>query len=178
MAEVTYSISMRTHVSSPCKQGSKVSAETARLWALSREEGEDRSWGHASPRACVPQFLKNKPCCCMKCNQVPRQTVPRAYKASNSCLPPAVTHLGHRVFIFIIIIIRPAPSAMVWLAHIHTFHIPLVQTMSSRMQASLILSSPWSWDANTKEQKHPRVFPLYLANIKTEKPTLSHHSGE
>lgn len=113
MAEGMHSVSMWGHAISPCTRGSKGSAEQERLWALSRGEGEDRdrSWGHASPRVCVPQFLKNKPCCWMKCNQVPQQTVPRAYKASNSCLPPAVTCLVHRAFI-IIIIIRPAPSAV------------------------------------------------------------------
>lgn len=46
----------------------------------------------------------------MQCNQVPQQTVPKAYKASNSCLPPVVTHLVHRIFF--IIIIRSARSAV------------------------------------------------------------------
>lgn len=54
MAEGTCSISMWARATSPCTQGSKVSAEQARLRALGREEGEDRSWGHEN---CKPRGL-------------------------------------------------------------------------------------------------------------------------
>lgn len=54
MAEGTCSISMWAHATSPYTQGPKVSAEQARLRALRREEGEDRSWGHEN---CKPWGL-------------------------------------------------------------------------------------------------------------------------
>lgn len=141
--------------------GLQVSAQQVRLWALRREEGEDRGWGHASPGACVPQFLRNKPCW-MKT----RQTVLRAYKAPVflSCDPFRAQGLHH----------HPQTCTQCpgygWLRSIHP-----TPPRSSRLQPSLVLSSPCSWDANRKEQKHPRGFALYLANNKAEKPTLSQH---
>lgn len=93
--------------------GLQVSAQQLRLWALRREEGEDRGWGHASPGACVPQFLRNKPCW-MKT----RQTVLRAYKAPVflSCDPFRAQGLHHHPDL------HPVP--WVWLAQIHPSHTP------------------------------------------------------
>lgn len=128
----------------------------------------------ASPGACVPQFLKNKPCCWMKCNQVPRQTVPRAYKASNSCLPPAETHLGHRLFT--IIIIRPAPSAMGMTGTDLTPPVPRQRVPEC--------SQAWSCPApapgipTQKSRSTPVSFLSILLTIKQKKPTLSCHSTE
>lgn len=120
----------------------------------------------ASPGACVPQFLKNKPCCWKKCNQVPRQAVPSAFKASNSCLPPAETHVGHRLFI---IIIRPAPSAMGMTGTDPTPPLP--------RQRALGCSQAWSCPApapgtpTQKSRSTPVSFLSIFLTIKQKNPT-------
>lgn len=120
----------------------------------------------ASPGACVPQFLKNKPCCWMKCNQVPWQTVPRAYKASNSCLPPAETHLGHRLFT--IIIIRPAPSAMGMTGTDLTPPVPRQQVPECSQAWSCPAPAPGT--PTQKSRSTPVSFLSLLLTIKRKNP--------
>lgn len=102
MAEGTHSVSMWGCAISPCTRSSKVSAGQERLWALSREEGKDRdrSWGHANPRLCVPQFLKNKPCCWMKYNQVPQSLQGLQLLPSSSCDPFSAQGFHHHLQTF------------------------------------------------------------------------------
>lgn len=56
MAGGTCSISVWAHASSPCTQGSTVSAGQARLWALSREEGETGAGAMQAPAPVLHNF--------------------------------------------------------------------------------------------------------------------------